>query len=77
MHAVSALYIGVSAVAALTFTLNPPNVRAFEPNEWRLIGTYVFATGLFYGLYELTRVFLRGFHRTAVVPPPVVPPPQA
>jgi ABC-type Fe3+ transport system permease subunit len=70
LHAVSALYIGVSSVAALTFAKNPPNAQAFDPNEWRLIGTYVFSTGLFYGLYELTRVFVRGFHRSTTVPRP-------
>ena len=57
LHAASALYIGIAAFAAFTLAKQPPIVSAFEHNEWRIVGVYVFLTGLFYGLYQTVRVF--------------------
>lgn len=57
LHATASLYIAVSAVAAFTLARHPPRVDAFEPNEWRLVGAFIFVTGMFYALYEIARVF--------------------
>jgi uncharacterized membrane protein YpjA len=66
IHSTGTLYIAISALAAFTLTRTPPLAVAFEKNEWRVVGAYIFITGLFYGLYQTVRVFRAPFGGAAV-----------
>ena len=61
IHSTGTLYIAISALAAFTLARTPPLAAVFEKNEWRVVGAYIFITGMFYGLYQTARVFRAPF----------------
>lgn len=61
IHSTVAVYVAVSALAAFTLARTPPLAVVFDRNEWRVVGAYIFVTGLFYGLYQTARVFRAPF----------------
>ena len=64
LHATVTLYVAISALAAFTLTRKPPLADAFEQNEWRAVGVYIFLAGLFFAVYHGARTFRAPFRES-------------